>query len=135
MGLRTIAVYSEADQGAMHVSMADEAVCIGPAPASQSYLDIGKVIDAARQTGADAIHPGYGFLSENSLFAQACADAGIIFVGPPPAAIETMGSKMASKRLMEEADVPVLPGYHGDNQDEEFLAAQARAAAVRACGW
>ena len=125
MGLRTIAVYSEADQGAMHVSMADEAVCIGPAPASQSYLDIDNVINAARHTGADAIHPGYGFLSENSRFAQACADAGIVFVGPSAAAIETMGSKMASKRLMEEADVPVLPGYHGDNQDEEFLAAQA----------
>jgi len=125
LGVRTIAVYSEADQGAMHVSMADDAVCIGPAPAVESYLDIDKVIGAARQTGAEAIHPGYGFLSENPLFAQACADAGIIFVGPPVAAIETMGSKMASKRLMEEVGVPVLPGYHGDNQDEEFLAGQA----------
>ena len=98
LGLRTIAVYSEADENALHVNMADDAVCLGPAPATQSYLDIGKVIQAARDTGAEAIHPGYGFLSENAEFARACEDAGITFVGPPAAAIETMGSKMASKR-------------------------------------
>jgi 3-methylcrotonyl-CoA carboxylase alpha subunit len=126
MGLRTIAVYSDVDADAMHVACADEAVCIGPAPATESYLDISKVIDAARSTGAAAIHPGYGFLSENAEFAQACVDAGIIFVGPPASAILTMGSKMASKALMEEAGVPVLPGYHGANQDADFLAQQAQ---------
>ena len=126
MGLRTIAVYSDVDADAMHVVAADEAVCIGPAPATESYLDIAKVIAAARSTGAEAIHPGYGFLSENAEFAQACMDAGIIFVGPPASAIRTMGSKMASKALMEAAGVPVLPGYHGDNQDAEFLSKQAQ---------
>jgi len=127
LGLRTIAVYSDADADALHVSMADDAVALGPAPAAQSYLDIKKVIAAARQSGAQAIHPGYGFLSENAEFARACDAAGIVFVGPPAAAIETMGSKMASKQLMEDAGVPVLPGYHGANQDPGFLAEQALA--------
>lgn len=127
LGLRTIAVYSDADADALHVSMADDAVALGPAPAAQSYLDIKKVIAAARQSGAQAIHPGYGFLSENAEFARACDAAGIVFVGPPATAIETMGSKMASKQLMEDAGVPVLPGYHGANQDPGFLAEQALA--------
>ena len=126
MGIETVAVHSTADADAMHVSMADDAVRLGPAEATQSYLDIDKVIAAAKQAGAEAIHPGYGFLSENAAFARACAQADIAFVGPPAEAIETMGSKMASKQLMEEAGVPILPGYHGDNQDEDFLAAQAQ---------
>jgi 3-methylcrotonyl-CoA carboxylase alpha subunit len=125
LGIRTIAVYSEADADAMHVSMADEAVCLGPAKATESYLAIDKVIAAAQSCGAQAIHPGYGFLSENSKFAQACKDTGIVFVGPDVHAIETMGSKMAAKQLMEEAGVPVLPGYHGGNQDVDFLAQKA----------
>ncbi|MEM9623788.1 MAG: acetyl/propionyl/methylcrotonyl-CoA carboxylase subunit alpha [Pseudomonadota bacterium] len=125
MGIRTIAVYSEADRHAVHVSAADEALCIGPAPALQSYLDIDKVIDAAMKSGAQAIHPGYGFLSENAEFASRCAAAGIVFVGPPAHAIEVMGSKMASKQLMQEAGVPVLPGYHGDDQTPEILRREA----------
>jgi 3-methylcrotonyl-CoA carboxylase alpha subunit len=125
LGIRTIAVYSDADANALHVSMADDAVHLGPAEASQSYLDINKVIAAAKSAGAEAIHPGYGFLSENAAFAQACADAGIIFVGPPAQAIQTMGSKMASKQLMQEAGVPILPGYHGEQQDESWLAEKA----------
>ncbi len=125
MGLRTIAVYSEADVDALHVREADEAHLIGPAAATNSYLDIDKIIAVARQAGAQAIHPGYGFLSENAAFARACAEADIVFVGPPASAIESMGSKMMSKRLMEEADVPVLPGYHGDDQGDDLLAAEA----------
>ena len=125
LGIRTIAVYSEADADALHVQMADDAVCIGPAAAVESYLNIEKVIAAAVASGAQAIHPGYGFLSENPAFAQACLDANIVFVGPPVAAIEMMGSKMASKQLMEDAGVPILPGYHGANQAEDFLAQQA----------
>lgn len=125
LGLRTVAVYSEADRNALHVAMADDAVLLGPAPATESYLDVDKIIAAARQSGAAAIHPGYGFLSENDRFADACAAAGITFVGPPAAAIRTMGSKMASKQLMEDSGVPVLPGYHGDNQEPHFLAEQA----------
>ncbi len=125
LGIATVAVYSSADARALHVSMADEAWLIGPAPARQSYLDIGKVLDAARRSGADAIHPGYGFLSENAEFADACTAAGIAFVGPPPAAIRAMGSKAAAKALMEEAGVPLVPGYHGAAQDLATLAAAA----------
>ncbi len=125
MGLRTVAVYSEADQGAMHVAMADEAVLLGPARARDSYLDIARVIEAARKTGAEAVHPGYGFLSENAEFAQACLDAGLVFVGPTAAMMTAMGSKSGSKALMEKAGVPLVPGYHGEAQDEATLAKAA----------
>ncbi|XOV83907.1 MAG: acetyl/propionyl/methylcrotonyl-CoA carboxylase subunit alpha [bacterium] len=125
MGIRTIAVYSEADTHALHVKSADQAVCIGPANATESYLNIDAVIEAAKISQAEAIHPGYGFLSENAQFALACERAGIIFVGPPAQAIQTMGSKVAAKQLMQSAGIPVLPGYHGADQDPEYLAAQA----------
>src|ERR1051325_2949117 len=125
MGLRTVAVYSEADRGAMHVAMADEAVLLGPARARDSYLNIERVVDAARKTGAEAVHPGYGFLSENADFAQACADAGLVFVGPTAAMMTAMGSKSGSKALMEKAGVPLVPGYHGEAQDEATLARAA----------
>src|SRR5207237_779727 len=98
---------------------------IGPAPARESYLRIDRVIEAARQSGAEAIHPGYGFLSENADFADACAAAGLVFIGPPPAAIRAMGSKSAAKALMEQAEVPLVPGYHGDAQDPALLAREA----------
>ena len=113
MGLRTVAVYSEADRDAMHVALADEAVLLGPARAHDSYLNIERVIAAARTSGAEAVHPGYGFLSENAEFAQACADAGLVFVGPTAAMMTAMGSKSGSKALMEKAGVPLVPGYHG----------------------
>ena len=122
MGLRTVAVYSEADRDAMHVAMADEAVLLGPARARDSYLNIERVIEAARKTGAEAVHPGYGFLSESAEFAAACLDAGLVFVGPSAAMIRAMGSKSGSKMLMEEAGVPLVPGYHGEAQDEATLA-------------
>ena len=125
MGLRTVAVYSEADRDAMHVAMADEAVLLGPARARDSYLNIERVIEAAHQTGAEAVHPGYGFLSENAEFAQACLDAGLVFVGPTAAMMTAMGSKSGSKELMEKADVPLVPGYHGEAQDEATLAKAA----------
>jgi 3-methylcrotonyl-CoA carboxylase alpha subunit len=127
MGIRTVAVYSEADAEARHVRLADEAVCIGPAAARESYLVVDKIIDAAKRTGAQAIHPGYGFLSENAGFAERCATEGIIFVGPPASSIRAMGSKSAAKSLMEKASVPLTPGYHGDNQDPAFLHQQADA--------
>ncbi len=125
MGLATVAVYSEADADALHVRVSDRAICIGAAPARDSYLNIAAIIAAARQCGADAIHPGYGFLSENPGFAEACAAAGIVFVGPPPSAMRSMGSKATAKTLMEQAGVPLLPGYHGENQSVDFLAHQA----------
>jgi 3-methylcrotonyl-CoA carboxylase alpha subunit len=125
MGLRTVAVYSEADRDAMHVAMADEAVLLGPARARESYLNIERVIEAARKTGAEAVHPGYGFLSENAEFAQACLDAGLVFVGPTAAMMTAMGSKSGSKQLMEKAGVPLVPGYHGESQDEAILAQAA----------
>ena len=121
MGLRTVAVYSEADRDAMHVAIADEAVLLGPAPARESYLDIGRVIEAARKSGAEAVHPGYGFLSENAEFARACADAGLVFVGPTAAMMTAMGSKSRAKMLMEKAGVPLVSGYHGEAQDEATL--------------
>ena len=124
MGLRTVAVYSEADADAMHVAMADEAVLLGPARARDSYLNIERVIEAAQKTGAEAIHPGYGFLSENAEFAQACAEAGMVFVGPTAAMMTAMGSKSGSKTLMEKAGVPLVPGYHGEAQDDATLAGQ-----------
>ena len=125
MGLRAVAVYSEADRDAMHVAMADEAVLLGPARARDSYLNIERVIEAARKSGAEAVHPGYGFLSENAEFAQACVDAGLVFVGPTAAMMTAMGSKSGSKMLMERAGVPLVPGYHGEAQDEATLAAAA----------
>ena len=125
MGLRSVAVYSEADRGAMHVAEADEAVLLGPARARDSYLNIERVIEAARKSGAEAVHPGYGFLSENSEFAQACVDAGLVFVGPTADMMIAMGSKSGSKALMEKAGVPLVPGYHGEAQDEATLAAAA----------
>jgi 3-methylcrotonyl-CoA carboxylase alpha subunit len=121
MGLRTVAVYSEADRDAMHVAMADEAILLGPARARDSYLNIARVIEVARASGAEAVHPGYGFLSESAEFAQACADAGLVFVGPTAAMITAMGSKSGSKMLMEKAGVPLVPGYHGEAQDEATL--------------
>ena len=125
MGVRTIAVYSEADADALHVREADEAVLIGPAAARESYLDAKKVLAAAKETGAEAIHPGYGFLSENADFAEAVMAAGLIWIGPPPAAIRAMGLKDAAKTLMIEAGVPVTPGYQGEDQSLETLAAEA----------
>jgi 3-methylcrotonyl-CoA carboxylase alpha subunit len=128
MGLRTVAVYSEADADSMHVAMADEAVLLGPARARDSYLNIERVIEVARKTGAEAVHPGYGFLSENAEFAQACAEAGLVFVGPSAAMMTAMGSKSGSKALMEKAGVPLVPGYHGEAQDDATLAAAAEKA-------
>ncbi|WP_441229682.1 acetyl/propionyl/methylcrotonyl-CoA carboxylase subunit alpha [Tardiphaga sp. 215_C5_N2_1] len=125
MGLRTVAVYSEADANALHVAEADEAVLIGPARARDSYLNIERILEAAKKTGAEAIHPGYGFLSESAEFAQACADAGLIFVGPTAEMITAMGSKSGSKALMEKAGVPLVPGFHGEAQDDATLAKAA----------
>jgi len=125
MGITTIAVYSDADRGARHTREADEAYHLGPSPAADSYLNIDKLIELARRVGADAIHPGYGFLSENAAFAQACVDSGLIFVGPPAAAIRAMGSKSASKAAMALEGVPVAPGYHGGEQSISRLAAEA----------
>ncbi|MFN3915069.1 MAG: acetyl/propionyl/methylcrotonyl-CoA carboxylase subunit alpha [Aquabacterium sp.] len=125
LGYRTVAVFSEADAQAPHVSLADEAVCIGPAAAAQSYLNVQALLDACRKTGANALHPGYGFLSENADFAQACADAGVTFIGPGPEAIRVMGDKAGAKRAMIEAGVPCAPGYLGDKQDDATLIEQA----------
>ncbi len=127
MGVRTVAVFSEADANARHVRLADEAICIGPPAARDSYLAIEKIIAAAKRTGAQAIHPGYGFLSENEAFCRACAEAAIVFIGPPAAAIRAMGSKSEAKKLMEAAGVPLAPGYHGDDQDPETLLGEADA--------
>ena len=125
LGVRTVAVYSDADAEARHVRACDEAVHVGGNAPRESYLQWQRIISAAQATGAQAIHPGYGFLSENEAFARACADAGLVFIGPPAAAIAAMGSKSAAKTLMEKAGVPLVPGYHGDNNDADFLAAQA----------
>ena len=125
MGIKTVAVYSDADADSMHVEMADEAKFIGGARAQGSYLNVDAIAAAIRETGADGVHPGYGFLSENAAFAEACAEAGAAFIGPPPSAIRAMGSKSEAKRLMEEAGVPLLPGYHGDDQSDERLTAAA----------
>ncbi|GAB5453641.1 MAG: acetyl/propionyl/methylcrotonyl-CoA carboxylase subunit alpha [Halioglobus sp.] len=121
MGIATVAVYSDADAGALHVKLADEAVYLGPAPARDSYLVGEKILAAAQTTGAQAVHPGYGFLSENADFARACEEQGITFVGPPASAIEAMGSKSAAKRIMEQAGVPLVPGYHGEDQSDATL--------------
>ncbi len=125
MGIRCVAVYSEADRNARHVAMADEAFLLGPAPSSESYLRADKILEIAKQSGAQAIHPGYGFLSENAEFARACADNGIEFIGPPTGAIEAMGSKSAAKEIMSHAAVPLVPGYHGDDQTPAVLKAES----------
>jgi 3-methylcrotonyl-CoA carboxylase alpha subunit len=125
MGIRTVAVYSEADAGAKHVAVCDEAVLIGPAAAKESYLRGDKIIEVAKATGTQAVHPGYGFLSENAEFAEACEAAGLVFIGPPGSSMRAMGSKSAAKQLMEGANVPLVPGYHGDDQDPELLQSEA----------
>ncbi|CAG0971738.1 partial 3-methylcrotonyl-CoA carboxylase alpha subunit, partial [Gammaproteobacteria bacterium] len=117
MGLSTVAVFSDADEDALHVEMADEAWRIGAAPAGDSYLSSERMIDAARRSGAEAVHPGYGFLAESADFAQQCIDAGLIFVGPSPKTIRAVGDKAAAKKLMHQIGVSVLPGYHGHAQD------------------
>lgn len=125
MGIRTVAVYSDADRNALFVRLADEAVHIGGAPAAESYLQAERIVEVAKRTGAQAVHPGYGFLSENEGFAEACAREGIVFIGPPVSAIAAMGSKSEAKKLMEAAGVPLVPGYHGDEQAPDFLRQQA----------
>mgnify|MGYP001602971111 FL=1 len=125
LGIRTVSVYSDADAGALHVAMADEAYHIGPSPARESYLLGDVILDVALKSGARAIHPGYGFLSENAGFAEACAKAGIVFIGPPCEAIRAMGSKSAANEIMGAASVPLVPGYHGQNQDPVFLRVEA----------
>ena len=125
LGIATVAVYSEADRGAMHVDLADEAWPIGPPPAQDSYLNIDAIVDAARSSGAEAVHPGYGFLSENAEFAEACASAGVTFIGPPASAIRAMGSKSAARALMQRSGVPLVPGYHGEDQDPARLVDEA----------
>ncbi len=126
LGYQTVAVYSDADRDAPHVALADEAVHIGPSPAAESYLKIDAILDAARKTGADALHPGYGFLSENAAFAQACADAGVVFIGPPASAITAMGDKALAKKRMLEAGVPCAPGYLGADQSDAVLTTEAK---------
>ncbi len=122
LGIRTVAVYSDADADAWHVVLADEAVRLGPAPSQESYLNQERLLAAARQTNADAVHPGYGFLSENASFARRCAEAGLVFVGPPADAIDAMGNKSRAKEITAAAAVPMLPGYHGEDQDDQVLA-------------
>ena len=126
MGYRTVAVYSDADKDAPHVAFADEAVRIGPPPVGESYLSIDRILEAAHKSGADAVHPGYGFLSENEAFAAACGKAGLVFIGPPPAAIAAMGNKAAAKRRMIDSGVPCVPGYQGSDQSDANLEAEAR---------
>ena len=125
LGVGTVAVYSEADVNARHVSLADEAIAIGPAPARDSYLAVEKLISAAERTGAEAIHPGYGFLSENAGFAEACGGAGITFIGPSPGQSRPWDPKDAAKTIMQQAGIPLVPGYHGGHQDEAFLLNEA----------
>ncbi|KAF9820791.1 hypothetical protein IEO21_01234 [Rhodonia placenta] len=125
LGIKTVAVYSEVDADALHVRMADEAYCIGPALSSESYLRVDKIIDVCNRSGAQAVHPGYGFLSENAQFAERLTDEGIVFIGPPASAIVSMGSKSESKTIMSNAGVPVVPGYHGTNQDPAYLSHEA----------
>src|SRR5256885_2139065 len=119
MGIRTVAVYSEADRNALHVREADEAYLIGPAPAAQSYLNIETIINTAKLCNAQAIHPGYGFLAENTAFVDACSQAGIVFIGPTASAMRLMGSKIAAKQLAQSVGAPVIPGYNGDSQRSE----------------
>ncbi|MFP4003432.1 MAG: biotin carboxylase N-terminal domain-containing protein, partial [Alphaproteobacteria bacterium] len=125
LGYETVSVYSDADANALHVRQADEAVHIGPAPAADSYLDIARILEATRITGADAVHPGYGFLAENAEFAEACVTAGLTFIGPPPAAIAAMGDKAEARQRMEAAGVACVPGYQGPDQSDAALIAAA----------
>ena len=125
MAIKTVAVYSDADASAKHVEYCDEAVHIGGSAPKDSYLRWERIIEAAKATGAQAVHPGYGFLSENEEFAQACANAGLVFIGPPPSAIRAMGLKAESKQLMEKAGVPLIPGYHGSDQSPALLKREA----------
>ena len=125
MGIATVAVFSDADADAMHVALADEAVWIGPSPARESYLQGQRIVDAARRTGATAVHPGYGFLAENAGFAELCVANGLLFIGPPASAIDAMGSKSAAKQIMGDAGVPLIPGYHGDDQTPSLLQREA----------
>src|SRR6476620_4102502 len=126
MGDRTVAVYSDADKNAPHVTAADEAMRIGPAPVAESYLSIDRILEAAHKSGADAVHPGYGFLSENAAFAASCEKAGLVFIGPPPAAIAAMGNKAAAKRRMIDSGVPCVPGYQGADQSDANLEKESR---------
>jgi 3-methylcrotonyl-CoA carboxylase alpha subunit len=126
MGIRTVAVYSEADRSALHMRKADEAYYIGPASAAQSYLGIETIIEVAKRSGAQAIHPGYGFLAENTDFVEACEQAGIVFIGPPASAMRMMGSKIAAKKLAQSVDAPIIPGYNGDSQDDAVLLKEAK---------
>src|SRR5438132_4145538 len=126
MGIRTVAVYSDADRSARHAREADEAYYIGPAPASQSYLGISIILDVAKESGAEAIHPGYGFLAENAAFVEACEKAGIIFIGPPASAMRLMGSKIAAKQLAQSVGAPTIPGYNGESQDDMVLMSEAK---------
>ncbi len=147
MGIRSVAVYSDADAGARHVQQADVAIRIGPAPAAMSYLSAERLLDAAVASGAQAVHPGYGFLAENAAFARACAAAGLVFIGPPPQAIETMGDKIRAKQTVAAAGVPVVPGCAEPGLTDEDLVRESgqvgfplmvkpsAGAAARACGW
>jgi 3-methylcrotonyl-CoA carboxylase alpha subunit len=147
MGIQTVAVYSDADASAKHVQACDEAVHIGGSAPKDSYLRWERILQAAKDTGAQAVHPGYGFLSENADFAKACAAAGLVFIGPPASAILAMGLKAESKRLMESAGVPLVPGYHGADQEPALLQREAdrigylpssrpaQVVAARACAW
>lgn len=128
MGITSVAVFSEVDRNAMHVQLADEAYLIGPAPAAESYLDGNAILDAAQRSGADAVHPGYGFLSENASFARSVADAGLTWIGPPPSAIESMGSKTEARKIMMKAEVPVVPGTEGGVETVEEAEAFANKA-------
>ncbi|RKP38223.1 carbamoyl-phosphate synthase L chain, ATP binding domain-containing protein, partial [Dimargaris cristalligena] len=125
LGIKTVAVYSEADRYSQHVKMADDAYCVGPAPSAESYLNVDRILDVISRTGAQAVHPGYGFLSENAGFSERLKNEGITFIGPPASAIISMGSKSESKYIMQDAKVPVVPGYHGENQDVAFLKNEA----------
>src|SRR5476649_736954 len=125
LGIRSAAVFSDVDRKSLHVRLADEAYPIGPSPARESYLIIDRLVEVARKASAQCVHPGYGFLSENADFAEACVRAGIVFVGPPPEAIRAMGRKDRAKALIAKAGVPVVPGYHGERQEAAFLKAQA----------
>src|SRR4051812_2256052 len=126
MRIPTVAVYSDCDRGARHVRDADQAVHIGPSPASESYLRMDTLIDAAKASGADAVHPGYGFLAENAAFARACRDAGLVFIGPSPESIEAMGNKAGAKAIMQAAGVPCVPGYQGADQSDAAMLAEAQ---------